>query len=322
MKAMIASMPEKPAVHFEHIPVLWREIVEAMEPIKKGVLVDGTLGLGGHSERLLQSYPHLKIIGFDWDAKALAIARTRLAPFGDRVTIVEGSYADSLKWLTEHKRIPVDGLLVDLGLSSLQLSDTDRGFSFLRAGPFDMRMSSFLPRTAWDLVHDLDEASLADVIYKWGEEPQSRKIAHALKEALHQKTLKNDALEVALCIRRALSFTHGRIDPATRTFQALRIAVNGELDNVDRLLAQLPALLAPGGRAAIISFHSLEDRRVKHVFHEAAKDCLCPPTLAQCECHHTAWARLKPRKAIQARLSEIQENPRSRSARLRVLEKR
>lgn len=321
MGSLVSFMPEKPGARYEHIPVLGREVVDAFNQPKARLIIDGTLGLGGHAEMLLQRYSKLNMVGFDWDTKALEMARQRLAPSGDRIRIVEGNYADIQDWLSNHHVGPVDGVLVDLGLSSLQLSDSDRGFSFLRPGPLDMRMSRFLPRTAWDLIHDLEESQLAELIYKWGEEPHARKIAQALKHAIRNQSLKNDALEIAMCIRRALSFAQGRIDPATRTFQALRMAVNGELDNLDRLLMQLPHILAPGGRAAIISFHSLEDRRVKQAFHEAAKDCLCPPHEPRCVCHHKAWARLLPRKAIQPRESEIQENPRSRSARLRVLEK-
>jgi len=321
MGSSLCFMSEKPSPRYEHIPVLGREVVEAFNQPGARRILDGTLGLGGHAELLLQRYPELTIVGFDWDTKALEIARQRLAPFAGRARIVEGNYADALDWMSNERVGPVDGILVDLGLSSLQLSDSDRGFSFLRPGPLDMRMSRFLPRTAWDLIHDLDEGQLAELIFKWGEEPRARKIAQALKEALRHQSLKNDALEIATCIRRALSFAQGRIDPATRSFQALRMGVNGELDNLDRLLTQLPNILSPGGRAAIISFHSLEDRRVKRAFHEAAKDCLCPPQAPRCECQHKAWARLLPRKAIQPRASEIQENPRARSARLRLLEK-
>ncbi len=310
-----------PSIRYEHTPVLAHAVVSAFNFQRPSVVIDGTLGLGGHSEWLLKEYADMRVLGFDWDTKALQLASARLAVFGSRFRAIEGSYAATRDWLNAEKIESVDGVLLDLGLSSMQLSDSARGFSFLRPGPLDMRMSHSLPRTAWEVIHQWDEAQLTDLFRKWGEEPHAKRIARALKQAIRQKSLVNDALAVATCIRQALPSRFGGIDPATKSFQALRIVVNGELDNVDRILSQLPKVLRSGGRAAIISFHSLEDRRVKLAFHDAVRNCVCPPERAACSCGHLAWARLLPRKAIQPTAEELQRNPRSRSARLRVLER-
>lgn len=308
-------------MRFEHVPVLANEVVRAFDLQRPIRVVDGTLGLGGHSERLLRQYPDIRVLGVEWDATALAAARERLAIFGDRFQSVEGSYADMPGILKTLNWGPVDGILLDLGLSSLQLSDATRGFSFLRPGPLDMRMSASITRTAWDLLRQNDEYGLTRLIRDYGEEPRARRIAEELKRRLMNGTLTNDAWEVAKVIRAVIPGGRPGIDPATRTFQALRIAVNQELENVDRLLNVLPEMLAPGGRVAIISFHSLEDRRVKQYFAQAVKGCVCPPQFPQCICGKKPWARLLQRKAIQSTPEEIQENPRSRSARLRVLER-
>lgn len=305
-----------------HVPVLVQEVVDAFAFHRPAVVVDGTLGAGGHSQRLLERYPDMRLIGLEWDKEALAAAQERLRRFGDRFQSFEWSYADLPALLSRLSLPNVDGLLLDLGLSSRQLDDTQRGFSFLRPGPLDMRMSRALSRTAWDLITQESEAGLADLFRRYGEEPRARRIAASLKAALAKGALKNDAWEVAEFIRRVASFYGGRIDPSTRCFQALRIAVNHELENVERLLGHLEPLLAPGGRAAVISFHSLEDRLVKRAFQQAAKGCICPPQVPQCVCSRQPWARLIRRKALQATDEEIAENPRARSARLRLLEKR
>jgi 16S rRNA (cytosine1402-N4)-methyltransferase len=215
----------------------------------------------------------------------------------------------------------VDGVLLDLGLSSIQLDDSGRGFSFLRPGPLDMRMSRALPRTAWDFLVQSPESELASLFRTYGEEPQARRVASGLKTAVGKGLLKNDAWEIAEFIRRQILSRPGRIDAATRCFQALRIAVNHELDNISQVLTQLESVLAPQGRVAIISFHSLEDRMIKRAFQQAAKGCVCPSQAPQCVCGRKPWGRMVTRKAIQASSQEATENPRSRSARLRVLEK-
>lgn len=305
---------------YEHVPVLGDEVAGAFDLGRKALVVDGTLGLGGHSERLLERYPQMRILGLDWDAGALSTARERLKKFGDRFEAVEANYAELPSVLSQGGRGTVDGLFLDLGLSSQQLLDTDRGFSFLRPGPLDMRMSRSLTRTAWEIVVHSSERELAEMFRSYGEEPQARRIAQALKEAIRQHALPNDAWQVAETIRRAAASPMKRIDPATRCFQALRIVVNHELDNLDKILTEIKDLLSPGGRAAIISFHSLEDRRVKSAFQQAAKGCLCPPRIPQCVCGQIPWARLINRKVIVASEAEMRENPRARSAKLRILE--
>jgi 16S rRNA (cytosine1402-N4)-methyltransferase len=313
--------PSERPMSIEHIPVLGVEVVNAFSFDRPAILVDGTLGLGGHSELLLRAYPQLRVLGVEWDSKALSSAQDRLAIFGDRFEGIEASYADLPDVLQDRSLSGVDGLLLDLGLSSMQLNDASRGFSFLTPGPLDMRMSRQLTRTAWDLLNTLDEGELARILRTYGEEPASRRIASLLIQRLMQGTLPNDAWEIANVIRSSILRRPGGADPATRCFQALRIAVNGELDNIDRILDSLPQILVPGGRAALIAFHSLEDRRVKTAFQQAAKGCVCPPRIPQCVCGKTPWARLVSRKAIQATPEEIQSNPRARSARLRVLER-
>jgi len=308
-------------MRFEHIPVLAQEVVAAFDFQKPSRVIDGTLGLGGHSELLLKQYPHMQILGLDWDVQALAAARERLAPFGSRFEAQEASYADLPEVLETRGWSGVDGLLLDLGLSSFQLSDASRGFSFLRPGPLDMRMSLSIPRTAWDLLRQSDEYALTRLIRAYGEEPRARRIAQELKRRLALGTLPNDAWEVAKVIRAISPAGRPGLDPATRTFQALRIAVNQELENLELLLQALPSVLQAGGKAAIISFHSLEDRRVKQAFVQAVKGCICPPQVPQCVCGHKPWARLAKRKPLQASPEEVQENPRSRSAKLRVLER-
>jgi 16S rRNA (cytosine1402-N4)-methyltransferase len=304
----------------EHVPVLAAEVVTAFDFGREALVVDGTLGLGGHSEKLLAAYPSMRILGLDWDRRALEIARARLAVFGDRFEGVENSYAELPSVLSHRGLGMVDGILLDLGLSSLQLQDTDRGFSFLKPGPLDMRMSAALTLTAWEVLSRSSEGELSELFRSYGEEPQARRIARALKEKLQRKELPNDAWKVAEAIRRASGMRFARLDPATRCFQALRIAVNGELTNLDTILSELKAVVKPGGRVAIISFHSLEDRRVKRTFQQAAKGCRCPAGVPQCVCGQAPWGRLMYRKALVASEEERQRNPRSRSAKLRILE--
>lgn len=304
----------------EHTPVLVREVLSYVPTDRAIVWVDGTLGLGGHSEALLQANPSARVIGVEWDAEALAKARQRLAPFGDRFTGVEGSYADLPSHLAALHIPRVDGLLLDLGLSSFQLQDSSRGFSFLRPGPLDMRMSQSLPTTAWQIIQRSSTDELARLFRQYGEEPQARKIAQALQHAIHQKRLSNDAWAVAELIRHVSNTPQHRIDPATRCFQALRIVVNGEMGNIDRALAYLPDVLATGGRAVFISFHSLEDRKVKVAFHAAVRGCVCPPRFPQCMCGKSPWGKILTKKPITAQDDETSSNPRARSAKLRVLE--
>jgi 16S rRNA (cytosine1402-N4)-methyltransferase len=320
---MSLAMVESSLVEFEadeHIPVLREAVVGLFDFARPAVLVDGTVGLGGHAEALLDRYSSLTILGSDWDAQALRRAEERLARFGRRFLPMEVNFADLPEVLPQRGYPKVDGILLDLGLSSFQLQDPARGFSFHRAGPLDMRMSPKLSRTAWDLLQDSSEEELAYVFKTYGEEPRARSVAHALKGALAAGALTNSAWRIAECIRLAIPGPRSHRDPATRCFQALRIAVNRELEQLDWFLATCRPLFDSGGRLAILAYHSLEDRRVKRAFQQAVKGCVCPPQSPQCICGRTPWARLTFRKALQASDEEIRLNPRARSVRLRALE--
>jgi len=290
---------------FHHLTVLREETVGALEPKSGGVYADVTLGGGGHTELLLeQSAPEGRVIGVDRDERALAAARERLSRFGERATLVKGE-AGALPHVLESLGIAkIDGVMADLGVSSPQLDDAGRGFSFRFSGPLDMRMDPSRGETAKELCERLDEAELANVIYQYGDERKSRPIARSIKRAIEENALETtDDLRAA--VHRVIRPKHGqRIDPATRTFQALRIAVNDELGQLEALLACLPDVLADGGVASIISFHSLEDRLVKEAFRS-----------------RQTWECLT-RSPVVATEAEIGRNPRSRSAKLRVASRR
>ncbi len=304
-----------------HIPVLLNEVLEGLHLQPDGVYVDGTLGLGGHSAEILrQSGPNSRLIGFDRDPNAIAYAKEALAPFGDRASIVHSSYIELSEQLARLGVSKVNGILLDLGLSSLQMDTPERGFTFREAGPLDMRFDPTAAVTAADLVNTWDETELADVIYRYGEERASRRIAKSIVRNRPIETTKALAEVVAAAIPPA-SRRKMKIHPATRTFQALRIAVNSELKAVEDIIPQAIEALAPGGRLAIISFHSLEDRLVKHAFREASRDCVCPPQQLTCICGNTAKIKRITRKPITATEQEIAQNPRSRSAKLRIAER-
>ncbi len=278
--------------------MLLDEVVAHLAPRDGGLYADVTLGRGGHAEAILDaSSPGGRLIAIDRDPTAIEASRERLARFGDRVELHQTALS-SLKTALGGRLL--DGLVADLGVSSPQLDDAARGMSFRAEGPLDMRMGDDVDATAWQLVRDLRESELADVIYEYGEERASRPIARAIKRAIERGEMET-TLHLAAAVHRVLGpARYGRIDPATRTFQALRIAVNDELGELDRLLAALPDVLTDGGVAAVISFHSLEDRRVKHALRDS--DALEALT----------------KKPIEASETESQENPRARSAKLRV----
>lgn len=299
-----------------HLSVLYKETLEAIAPQPGGRYVDGTLGAGGHAWGLLEgSHPDGQLLGLDVDPTALALATQRLALFGERAHIRQGSYADLAQHLAVLGWGAVDGILLDLGASSMQFDQAERGFSFQKEGPLDMRFNPAAGRSAADLVNTLPEGELADLLYEYGEERQSRRVAKAIVAArpLHTST------ELAAVVAKALGGKRMGVHPATRSFQALRIAVNSELDAVAQVLPQAVAALEPGGRLAVISFHSLEDRLVKQYFRQESRDCICPPGQPVCTCGHTASLRELTRKPVQPGEQEIQANPRSRSARLRVV---
>jgi 16S rRNA (cytosine1402-N4)-methyltransferase len=310
---------------FDHRSVLRDEVLAHLEPRPGRRYVDGTLGGGGHSLAILEACgPDGRLIGIDRDPDALAAAQARLAPFGDRVVTVHATFGDVDRVLAELGVGQVDGFVLDLGVSSPQLDRAERGFSFSKDGPLDMRMDPTAGPTALDLIRDLPPEALATILRDFGEERYARRIAGAMKEAVREGRL-GTTLDLARLVAGAIPAAEqrrSRIHPATRTFQALRIAVNGELDELTRFLAVFPALLAPGGRCVVISFHSLEDRLVKQRFRDLAWTSSLPPRLAA-----EAGERVAPvcvpvtRKAVFAGDAETDDNPRARSARLRACER-
>ncbi len=300
-----------------HLPVLYKEIIHALQPHSPGRYVDGTLGAGGHAAGLLElSSPHGQLLGLDVDPQALAIAREKLNRFGERVHIRQASYlqmaeqARLLNWET------VDGIVLDLGISSMQVDTPERGFSFLQDGPLDMRFSPDASLSAADLVNTLAEEELADILYRYGEERLSRRIARAIVQA---RPLESTS-QLAGLIQKTIGRPE-KIHPATRTFQALRIAVNRELESVEQVLPLATGVLKQGGRLAVISFHSLEDRLVKEYFRRESTDCLCPPRQPICTCGHKATVKEISRKPMMAGEEESKINNRARSAKLRIIEK-
>lgn len=305
----------------EHVTVLPHEAVDALSPRPGGVYVDGTFGGGGHTRLLaLRIQPEGRIIAIDRDPATAANVAALDAAFPGTVSWVNGSYADMRAIAVRLGIDAVDGILLDLGLSSLQLADPARGFSFQHDGPLDMRFDTTRGTSARELLASADEREIARILYEYGEERESRRIARAIVRERERAPLATTR-ELAALIERVLPRRHDqRIHPATRTFQALRIAVNGELDEVERGLREGIALLAPGGRFAVISFHSLEDRLVKHAFADAARGCICPRDVPVCVCGRTASVRLVG-KPLRAAAAEVAANPRARSAIMRVVEK-
>jgi len=300
-----------------HQPVLYHEIIHALQPKKAGHYVDGTLGAGGHARGILEACtPDGRLLGLDVDPQALALARETLAPYGRRAHLLRASYDSLTETLREIGWDEVDGILLDLGLSSMQLDTPERGFSFQQDAPLDMRFDPASPTTAADLVNTLPQDDLADLIYRYGEERASRRIAQAIVKARPLRTTRQLAAVI-----ETFSPRRGHIHPATQTFQALRIAVNEELDRVENVLPQAVAALKSGGRLAIISFHSLEDRIVKEYFRRESRDCICPPKQPVCTCGHKATLKEISRKPITPDEAEIAANPRARSAKLRIAEK-
>jgi 16S rRNA (cytosine1402-N4)-methyltransferase len=301
-----------------HIPVLYQEVLDLLQPQPGDVFIDGTLGAGGHTTGILEATaPDGRVLGFDIDPEAIEFASGRLSVFGNRITLINKSYTEMLEVTPGLDIDQVDGILLDLGLSSRQLDDGSRGFSFRYEAPLDMRFDQTQGEMAADLVNNLAEAELADIFWRYGEEKRSRKMARIIVENRPITTTS----QLADLIEANTGQHQRRIHPATLVFQALRIAVNQELDAVEKGVPTAIDLLKPGGRIAVISFHSLEDRFVKRLFRDLSKDCICPPEQPVCTCDHQAVVKLITRKAVKATEAEIKTNPRSRSARLRVAEK-
>jgi 16S rRNA (cytosine1402-N4)-methyltransferase len=307
----------KPTLY--HLPVLYHQIIHALRPKSPGNYIDATIGAGGHAWGILDTCsPDGRLLGLDLDPSALELAKTRLAPFNGRFSLVNASYTTITEQLDRVNWHSVEGIVFDLGISSMQLDTPDRGFSFQAVGPLDMRFNPGQDLKAADLVNQLSENELASLIWKYGEEPNSRRIARAICSARPISTTVELAEVITLNIRKQKTHIH----PATRTFQALRIAVNQELMSIEKALPDAVSVLAPGGRLAVISFHSLEDRIVKQFFRQECRDCICPPAQPMCNCGHRAILQEVVHRPIMASEEEIKENPRARSARLRIVEKR
>jgi 16S rRNA (cytosine1402-N4)-methyltransferase len=303
-----------------HIPVLLDEVVTGLRARPGGYFVDCTVGLGGHSAAILREIsPSGRLLGIDADPDAIKTSRDTLSDYGETVTLVNDNFTN-LEAICERYRFhPVDGILFDLGVSSMQLDTAERGFSFHLDAPLDMRFNPEQGLTASDIVNRFSEQELAKLIERYGEERHSRRIARYIAQNRPITTTG----ELARLAQQAsvASSRRSKIHPATRTFMALRIAVNSELQNLELALKQTTNLLRPGGRLAVISYHSLEDRIVKQFMRCAASSCVCPPETIICRCGHVPTLKLISRKVIKPTTLEIESNPRSRSARLRIAER-
>jgi 16S rRNA (cytosine1402-N4)-methyltransferase len=305
-----------------HRSVLLDETLERLACRPGGLWVDGTLGGGGHAEAILRATsPGGRLLGCDRDDEALEAARRRLAPFGERAILRQADYRELPAILDLMDAGPPDGIVLDLGVSSLQLDDPRRGFSFLHDGPLDMRMDRTQATTAAGLVNGLPAREIAAILARCGEEPAARRIASRIVREREREPITTTARLAEIVARAAAPRRRPRIHPATRTFQALRIAVNGELDGLGEALQDLAMRLRPGGRIAVIAFHSLEDRIVKQSLRALAHRCVCPRDLPRCACGLPDVMRLLTRRPVRPGAAELRDNPRSRSARLRAAER-
>ncbi|HEX6046598.1 MAG TPA: 16S rRNA (cytosine(1402)-N(4))-methyltransferase RsmH [Pyrinomonadaceae bacterium] len=305
-----------------HRPVLLKETLKYLVPERGGLFVDCTVGLGGHSEAILKSSPDTRILGLDLDPAALEYSRQRLAPFGDRFRAVHANFREIETVLREAGERDPNGVLVDLGVSSLQFDSAERGFSFRFDAPLDMRMDPHSGSTAADLLQQLPESEIARIIFEFGEERHSRRIARRIVERREQGRPVTTTAELAELVRAAVGGGRKQqIHPATRTFQALRIAVNNELEGLGEFVETAIDLLAPDGRFAGISFHSLEDRILKRELRRLSGHCECPPRLPVCSCGAREVVEVLTRRPVAPSDREIEENPRARSAKLRACRK-
>jgi 16S rRNA (cytosine1402-N4)-methyltransferase len=307
-----------------HIPVLKREVIDGLVCLSGGLYVDGTLGEGGHTEAILEATgPGGRVLGIDQDPEAIARVGQRLEGFGERLLLRQGNFIQMKEFLQAEGWDQVDGILLDLGVSSNQLDDPARGFSFKWDGPLDMRMDPNTSVSASDLVNDLSERDLSRLFWRYGEERWARSIARAIVKT-RQKGRLDRTLQLAEIVRSAIPprARRKRIHPATQTFQALRIMVNGELEQLNQVLQEGINRLRVGARFCVISYHSLEDRTVKEIFRRNEQVCQCPPDFPECVCGQVSRLRVITRKPVRPGSSEIHQNPRSRSAKLRVAEKK
>ncbi len=301
-----------------HIPVLLGETVRALAVQFGGRYIDCTVGSGGHAAAILErSSPGGQLLGIDADPKAIEVARTRLEAYRNSVLLVNDNFANLEHICLKYDFQPVHGILFDLGLSSPQLNKDERGFSFQHDAPLDMRFSPKQELSATDIINQSSEATLDNIIRSYGEEKNSHQIARYIVRKRPIQTTR----ELVKVIEQAVGGRRGRIHPATKTFQALRIAVNHELENLESALRQATSLLGFGGRLVVISYHSLEDRIVKQFLQQQSRDCICPPEAPECVCGHTALLQLVHKRVVTPSSAEVALNPRSRSAKLRVAER-
>ena len=302
-----------------HLPVLLAETVGQLMLEEDGVYVDGTTGDGGHSEAILQALPQVKtVLGIDWDSRSMKTSQSRLSEFGSRFVPIHGNYADMVELAAERGITEVNGILLDLGFSSRQVENPGYGLSFQSDEPLDMRYDLDGDLTAEEIVNTYDERDLGQLIRRFGEEPRGMSVARAI---IRERPVETTG-QLASIVGGVLGRRPGqRVNPATKTFQALRIAVNDELSNVERGLESALDLLATGGRLAVISYHSLEDRIVKSFFNREAATCVCPPSLPVCVCGQMPRIKIINRRVIKPSNEEVESNPRSRSAKLRVVQR-
>jgi 16S rRNA (cytosine1402-N4)-methyltransferase len=319
-----------------HVPVMVEEVLRYLQPEDGGVYVDGTLGGGGHTQAILErSAPDGRVLGIDADAQAIARVRERLAEFVDtgRLVLVQGNFVKLARIVDEASFVSIQGVVLDLGFSSEQMDDAQRGFSFSLDGPLDMRLDQSQGESAADIVNSASEHELADIFWRYGEETRSRQIARRIVKARAKGAITR-ARQLAELAAAGVAYKPGAIHPATRTFQALRIAVNDELEHLEAVLPQVLDVLSrgstefvdrkeaqvKGGRMVIIAFHSLEDRIVKEFMRREARDCICPPQVPVCVCGHKARLHVLTPKPVTPTVTEVATNPRARSAKLRAAE--
>ena len=305
-------------IDIQHIPVMVPEILKYLEVSSGGRYIDCTLGEGGHTKSLLEaSNPGGEVLGIDADHEAIEVSKNRLEEYGERFIYDNSNFKNIKKIAMKSKFVPCHGILFDLGVSSLQLDKESRGFSFRRKAPLDMRFSINQTLTAQDVLNTFSESEISDILYQYGEERQSRKIA---KLIIENRPLSN-ADELSDLIKKNIRQTNYKINPSTKTFQALRIYINEELNSLSQALEQSLEILGVGGRMAVISYHSLEDRIVKNFFKKESKYCICPPNIPKCDCEHFPKLKIVTKKPVSPSQSEIEANKRSRSAKLRVVER-
>ena len=305
-------------IDIQHIPVMVPEILKFLEVSSGGRYIDCTLGEGGHTKSLLEaSNPGGEVLGIDADHEAIEVSKNRLEEYGERFIYDNSNFKNIKKIAMKSKFVPCHGILFDLGVSSLQLDKESRGFSFRRKAPLDMRFSINQTLTAQDVLNTFSESEISDILYQYGEERQSRKIA---KLIIENRPLSN-ADELSDLIKKNIRQTNYKINPSTKTFQALRIYINEELNSLSQALEQSLEILGVGGRMAVISYHSLEDRIVKNFFKKESKYCICPPNIPECDCGHFPKLKIITKKPVSPSQSEIDANKRSRSAKLRVVER-